>query len=275
MLVRQRRDVRIQSLERADMILGVLVAKGTAALRDITAATGLNKTTAYYLVESLVDLGFAERVSNGHGYCLGLRNLELGRALHRRLNIASESRASLIRLCTLSRETVNLAVPYIFDAMIIESMEGTHGVRATSYVGSRAPYYATACGKVILANLETDVRDSIIQSRPLDRMTSNTITNKQELEAQLVRIKVDGYATDMEEIELNAHCVAAPIWDGLNNIAGAISISGLASRLPEPVLIDLAKAIIHETRAISKALGAAVQVVVEGDSGQLQAHLRG
>lgn len=259
MPVRQRGGARIQSLARAGKILDVLVDKGTAALRDISGATGLNKTTAYYLVESLVELGFVERVGDGEGYRLGLRNLELGRAVQRRLDIVAASRPSLIRLCTLSRETVNLAVPYVFDAMIVESLEGTHGVRATSYAGSREPYHATACGKAMLAFMEPEVRSAIFQARPLDRITPSTITRREALEAQLELVRARGFATDMEEIELNAHCVAAPIWDGLGGVTGAISISGLASRLPLPVLGELAQAIIRETRAISKAMGGEAQ----------------
>lgn len=259
MPVRQRGGARIQSLARAGKILDVLVDKGTAALRDISGATGLNKTTAYYLVESLVELGFVERVGDGEGYRLGLRNLELGRAVQRRLDIVAASRPSLIRLCTLSRETVNLAVPYVFDAMIVESLEGTHGVRTTSYAGSREPYHATACGKAMLAFMEPEVRSAIFQARPLDRITPSTITRREALEAQLELVRARGFATDMEEIELNAHCVAAPIWDGLGGVTGAISISGLASRLPLPVLGELAQAIIRETRAISKAMGGEAQ----------------
>lgn len=269
---RQRGGARIQSLARAGKILDLLVAEGTMALRDISAAAGLNKTTAYYLAESLVDLGFVERVGDGEGYRLGLRNLELGRAVQRRMDIVAASRPSLIRLCTLSRETVNLAVPFVFDAMIVESLEGTHGVRATSYAGSREPYHATACGKAMLAFMEPKARDAIFQARPLERRTSNTITRRDALEAQLDLVKARGYATDLEEIELNAHCVAAPIWDGLGTIAGAISISGLASRLPLPTLAELAQAIMRETRAISKALGGDVQPAA--DSGLRRAQQR-
>jgi DNA-binding IclR family transcriptional regulator len=250
----QRNPTRIQSLARANKILDVLVANGVAALRDISEATGLNKTTVYYLTESLVDLGFAERVGDGQGYRLGLRNLELGRTVLRRVNIIAVSRPSLIRLCALSRETVNLALPYVFDAMIVESLEGTHGVRATSYAGSRAPYHATACGKAILAFLEPAVRESIYQARPLNRITPKTITEKDALEAQLAVVKARGYAIDMEETELNAHCVAAPIWDGLGNVAGAISVAALASRLSQSALTDLAQSIMRETNSISKIL---------------------
>jgi DNA-binding IclR family transcriptional regulator len=253
---RSGRPVRIQSLARASAILDVIAGRDVATLADIGAATGLNKTTAYYLVESLVALDFAERVGDGEGYRLGLRNLELGRAVQRRLDIVAVARPSLIRLCALSKETVNLAVPYVFDAMIVESLEGAYGLRSTAYAGSRAPYPSTACGKAMIAFLDPDARQAIYRARPLVAATPNTITRVDALEAQLAVIAARGYSLDIEENEIGAHCVAAPIFDGLGDVAGAISISGLASRLPLPALAELAKAIIAENALIGVALGA-------------------
>jgi len=255
-----RKEVRIQSLARASAILDVIAENGTVQLTELSAAVGLNKSTTFYLVESLADLGFAERAGDGKGYRLGLRNLELGRSVQRRLDIAAVSRPALMRLCALSKETVNLAVPYVFDAMIVESLEGAHGVRATSYAGSRASYHSTACGKAIVALLDSNVRDVIFAARPLTPVTPNTITRRDLLEAQLAEVRQRGFSLDMEENELGAHCVAAPIRDGLGDVAGAISISGLAARVPEASLIELAQAIMKETRLISKALGADAKV---------------
>src|SRR6267143_8902 len=79
-----------------------IAARGVVSLTDISEATGLNKSTAFYLVESLVDLALAERVTGRKGYALGLRNFALGRAVQRRLSIATLARPSLIRLCNLS-----------------------------------------------------------------------------------------------------------------------------------------------------------------------------
>lgn len=60
-LPKQARTVRIQSLARASVILEAISRNGTASLAVICKATGFNKTTAFYLLESLVDLGFVER----------------------------------------------------------------------------------------------------------------------------------------------------------------------------------------------------------------------
>lgn len=246
---------RIQSLARASAILEIIARKGSASLAEISAATGLNKSTAFYLVESLADLDLVERLEQRKGYCLGLRNLELGRAVQRRLDIATLGRASLVRLCHLSKETVNLAVPHVFDAMIVESLEGAYGVRATSYAGSRAAYHSTACGKAILAFLEEPVRRAIYEARGLPAVTANTVTRQDQLEDQLSTIRNDGYAIDNEENEIGANCVAVPILVGLSEVAGSISVSGLASRMDRPKLVDLAAIIAHEANAISILLG--------------------
>ena len=249
------RTPRIQSLARASAILDVIARTGSASLADISAATGLNKSTAFYLVESLVDLDLVGRLAERKGYCLGLRNLQLGRAVQRRLDIAALGRASLVRLCHLSKETVNLAVPHVFDAMIVESLEGAYGVRATSYAGSLAAYHSTACGKAILAFLEAPSRHAIYETRGLPPITINTVTRQDQLEHQLAMIRDTGYALDIEENEIGANCVAAPIRDGLGEIAGSISISGLAGRMDRAKLIDLAAAIATEASAISTLLG--------------------
>jgi len=250
----RRSKPRIQSLARADAILETIFTKGSATLTDISIATGLGKTTAYYMVETLSDLGFVERLPEG-GYTLGLRNVELGLAVQRRRDIPGICRPALIRLCSTSKETVNLALPFVFDCMIVESLEGSYGVRATSYAGSRAHYHSSACGKAILAFMPAEVRETLYSVRPFISMTPNTITDKAVLERELGDVRKRGFATDIEENELGAHCAAAPIRDRGGDVIGAISISGLASRFPKSQLKDVASLIITEAEKLSGLLG--------------------
>lgn len=247
--------MRIQSLARATAILEVISRKGVASLAAICQATGLNKTTAFYLLESLVGLGFAERAAPSRGYRLGLRNLEFGAAVQRRISLLEVSRPALIRLCAETKETVNLAVPYLLDALIIESLEGSYGVRATSYAGTRAPYHATACGKVILAQFEPAERQAIYAARALAAFTPNTITDVVALEAELEEARQAGYAFDLEEYEDSAHCAAAPIFDGFGRIAGSISLAGIKNRMTPAALKEAAALIAVETRTITARLG--------------------
>lgn len=249
-----RKDTRvhIQSLARANAILQVVEQNGVAPLAAIARATGLNKTTAFYLVSSLAELGFVERVDGG--FRLGLRNLELGKAVQRQTSIIEIAKPSLTRLCIATKETVNLAVPYLLDALIIESLEGIHGVRVTSYAGTRAPYHATACGKAILAHFDEASRFAVYQSRGLGSVTPKTLTCVETLEAQLVEIRRAGHAFDLEEMEDSAYCVSVPIFETFGNIAAAISVAGPKSRMTIETLTDIAKLIKVEVGEISRRL---------------------
>lgn len=246
--------VRIQSLARAGAILDALAAEGELGLAALSRRVGLGKSTAYYLAESLVALGFAQRSEDGQRYRLGLKNLEFGRAVQRRMSIAAIARPSLIALCARTKETVNLAVPYLLDALMVESLEGAYGVRATAYAGTRAAYHSTACGKALLAAFDSGTRRAIYAARALTPATPRTITDIAVLERQIAEIQRTGYALDLEENEIGAHCVAAAILDGFAQPAGAISVSGPAQRLPRRTLAEIARLLVAETRLISRTL---------------------
>ena len=251
---KDREPTRIQSLSRANAILDVIADQDAVSLTEIARRTGLNTTTVYYLVETLVSLGFVERTSASGGYRLGLRNLELGRTVQQRLDIAAAARPALMRLCAATKETANLCVPYLFEAMIVESVGGVYGIRATAYAGTRAAYHSTSGGKAILAYLDDEVRQTVYRVRPLRALTPKTITDIPVLEKQLKQVRREGVAYDFEENEEAAHCVAAPIFDGLGEIAGAISISGPMNRLTTETVMRLGAVIAVETEAITAEL---------------------
>lgn len=250
------RGTTIQALVRADAILEAVLRspQGRAKLSEIARATGLNKTTAFNLAESLVSLRYLARDETAKSYGLGLRNLQLGRAVQRHSNLAEASLASMMRLCRDTGETVNLAIPYIFEAMIVDSLEGSFTVRVTSYAGTPAPYHSTSCGKAILAYLATERRQSIYAVQPLVPCTPNTITDVAALERELETVREKGFAMDIEENELGAHCVAVPINDDIGDVIGSISVAGPTTRLKKHDLPRVAELILRETQLITERL---------------------
>src|SRR6185369_9052454 len=116
---RPNKEIRIQSLARADAIFAVL-ADGPrigCRLRDVAAATALAPSTAVTLLQSLVGLSLVEQAESGL-YRLGPRFHELSRQAESHQGLLELGRPSVIRLCQRSGEAVNLLVPGI-NAMII------------------------------------------------------------------------------------------------------------------------------------------------------------
>lgn len=94
---------------------------------------------------------------------------------------------------------------------------------------------------MLLAALAADERDAILKRTGLPARTPNTITNRAELEKQLLDISRQGYAVVQEEFEIGLTAVAVPIFNHVGNVIAAVSISGPAFRFsPEtdPGLIE-------------------------------------
>ena len=237
---------RIQSLARADSILtAVMNHEGAMPLSDLTEELGLNKTTVFNLAESLVVLGYLARSANTKGYNLGLRCLELGRKLAKDLPILEVSRPALRELCKVTGETVNLAVPYLQQAILIEALQSQQGVRATAYAGERSDYHSSACGKVLFANFPSERREWVFNNVEFTQHTEFTITDHKLLAEQLKEIQSQGYAVEQQENELGAFCVAVPIFGPFDEVVASISVSGVFSRMTnekvQAVLSELKK----------------------------------
>lgn len=246
---------RIQSLVRANAILQAISSApmGAARLTDIQQSTGLKKTTVHTLLETLVALGFVAHDRN-RNYQLGLRILQLGRLAETNIDLALLARPALIRLCHQTRETVNLALPGPTDALVISSLAEMHGVRATSYTGWRVFYHASALGKAMLAHFDEPHRQAIFDAARLVSLTKNTISSRRALEEALVTIRKDGFSIDLEEAEIGARAVAVPIVGATGHVYGAISVSGVASRLNIAKLKGIAALIHQEVTGIVAAL---------------------
>ena len=247
-------EPRIQSVGRIAAILKALLAapNGVLQLGELARTCGLIKTTAFTLVDSLVCVGLVDRAEFG-GYRLGLRNLAYGRAVERHLNIASIAGPGLLKLCALTRETVNLAVPRPLEAFIVESFEGSQNLRVTSYAGTSAPYHSTACGRALLAFQPRALVQSLYRMGRFVRFTEHTLVTPAAIEAALAKCRRVRWTVEREENEIGASCVAAPIFAG-GVVQAAISIAGPAARLDEASTKKFARVLLQETAAIGQAI---------------------
>jgi DNA-binding IclR family transcriptional regulator len=89
----------------------------------------------------------------------------------------------------------------------------------------------------------------------LKRLTPNTVGNLQELEAELFRVRKNGYACDLEENEPHIRCVAAPIWDHAGGVNASLSITAPVVRMAVTRLRQLAPLIQTAGVQISRELG--------------------
>lgn len=97
--------------------------------------------------------------------------------------------------------------------------------------------HCTALGKSILAFEPQHRIDEIIEYHGLEQQTSNTITDYDELMAELDRVRDQKFAIDDEESSQGKRCVAAPVMRD-DTAIGAIGVSGPVSRLEDNRISD-------------------------------------
>jgi DNA-binding IclR family transcriptional regulator len=86
-----------------------------------------------------------------------------------------------------------------------------------SAVGSRLPLHATGVGKVLLAYAPGEIQTAVLAK--LTRITPFTVTQPGKLEAELRRVRQEGFAQTNEEMSLGACSMAVPVRAGEQVVA--------------------------------------------------------
>ena len=217
-----------RSLSTAKAVLRVLslLAERPAGVRadEVAQTLGKSVSTAYYLLTSLCEEGFAVHESKGlYRPARGLEELtgvtEQADGMHQGLA------GTVDELFLLTRKRSYLGVVRAGRIEIV-AFRGRQGVPRIPGLGSeiRDSAHALALGKVVLSRLGRSGISRYV-SRGLKAFTPNTITTAAELEAELARVRRDGFAVEREEFDEKFCCLAAPIIDQRGRFVAALGLS--------------------------------------------------
>jgi DNA-binding IclR family transcriptional regulator len=119
----------------------------------------------------------------------------------------------------------------------IYEVSGSSSIVRHSQSTIQEPLHCTALGKSILAFEPQHRIDEIVDYHGLEQRTPNTITEYDELMAELEQVRAQKFAVDDEELTRGMRCVAAPVM-GDDTAIGAIGVSGPVSRLEDSRMSD-------------------------------------
>lgn len=207
-------------------------------LTALAARAGLPLTTAYRLVNELVEWGALVRRASGE-YVIGRRLWDLGLLAPVQSGLRQVASPFLHDLYAATLATVHLAVREDTSVLYIDRLSGHVSVPVVSDVGSRLPMHATGVGKVLLAHAPPDVQERVLAN--LTRVTAYTITQPGRLRAELRRVLRDGYAQTAEEMSLGACSVAVPIHTSDGAVVASLGIVVPSLARDRPRLVSALK----------------------------------
>lgn len=209
--------------------LSLLVAlgghAGGAGVSELAREAGVNVSTAHRLLGSMVPMGFVRFDELERKYTLGLKVFELSHQVPAVRSLSASAFPEIRKIADRTGEPALLAVLDGTEMMVVGQAEGRHQIQIRLTAGQRGPLYATSLGKVLLAFLPDEERQSIIERLELVPFTPNTITGPDELRGELDRTRELGYATVDEENEPGIRAVAVPIKNPSGRSVAAMSIA--------------------------------------------------
>lgn len=215
------------AMEKQLSIIDALDALGPSSLNQITAETGLVKSTVHHHLQILYQNGYVAR--DGEEYDISFRFLEIGNRKRLHMELFEVARPEID---TLAQETDELALLIVEEeglgAYVYKSI-GDKAVDLGSELGKQSYLNTTAPGKAILAFLPEERVDEIIERHGLHSKTDNTISDREQLYEELEMIREEGVAYDDEESLEGYRCVSVPIISN-DKVRGAISVAGPTSR---------------------------------------------
>jgi DNA-binding IclR family transcriptional regulator len=224
---RQRGPEGIQVIARTAEILRILrAAPGGLSQAELGDHIGLARSTVHRLLTALQDEGLVEAVTPRGRYRLGPAITRIAGAAWR--GSLGDLHPLLDQLARQADETVNLSVLARGTATIADQVPGAQRLRAVSAVGETLPLHATAAGKALLAAMTTAARQQALPAT-LARLTPATITARPALDAELGRIRAQGYATDHEE-HTDGVCAIAVSLGRLAEVPAAVAVQLPARR---------------------------------------------
>jgi IclR family transcriptional regulator, KDG regulon repressor len=245
-------------VESADRVLRVLESfepgERDISLGEIAERVGLPKSSVHRLLATLMGHHLVERDPETRRYRLGIRLFELGSAAIHERGLHSAAHPALEELSASTGETCHLAVLSGTEAVYVYKLDGPSSIIMSSRVGGRAPCHATSIGKVLTAWGGEDLFRTL-RSRPLRPYTANTITTVKAFEAELSRVREQGYALDLEEFEEGLRCIAAPVRDHSARVVAALGIAGPRRRFEDEQLGALAPLVVNAASQLSRNLG--------------------
>ncbi len=248
-------DYRIAVLEDAIRVLETFLhADHALSLAEITERTGLVKNKVFRILATLQANRFVARNVQGD-YTLGLRMVEFSQQVQSRDLLIQAAAPAMDWLVERTRETIFLGAIDGTDALVLSARESPQSVRLFGTVGRRVPIHTGGIPKVLLAFLDPDEREVMLDRISLDPITPFTFTDRAALVAFLDQIRTQGYVVTADDLDVGAVSIAAPVRDFSGRVVAGMSIAGPLSRFPDEKARAYTDLILQGTAQVSQALG--------------------
>lgn len=206
-------------------LLELIAAKDQfVSLQGLVEETGLPKPTLHRMLQQLEGAGLLIRQGDSRQYGTGARLRRLAENILLNATQHGARHGVLRNLVEEIGETCNVTALSGDEVIYLDRVETPEPLRFYLRPGSRVPVHCSASGKMLLSQFSPAQRHKLLAHSPLKAYTDSTLTDLEALEAELKKVRKNGYALDDEEFLPGLVCVAVlvPNPNGRSNMCVAV-----------------------------------------------------
>lgn len=224
------------------------------SLQSLVDELGLPKPTLHRMLQQLEGAGMIQRDGDGRQYSTGQRLRRMAENLLLNDTVHGARHAVLRQLVEEVGESCNITTCSGDEVLYLDRVETVAPLRFYLHPGSRVPVHCSASGKLFLAQMTPSQRRRLLAQASLSRYTNKTLTTVEQMEAEIERVRRDGYAFDDEEFLPGLFCVAVlvPAADG--------SKSNMAVAIQAPIMRMTAEKSLQCLPALQRAAAALADI---------------
>lgn len=244
----------LQSLDRGLQVLRAFNReRPRCTLSEVAAQTGLSRAVARRGLLTLQHLGYV--AAEGRRFFLTPRVLELGYSYLSSLDLNELAQEAMEELSRRVGESCSMAVLDGSEIIYVARVAVRRLMSVALGVGARLPAFAASMGRVLLAAKSDSDLGAWLRENTFRPITAHTVYKTRALQAEILKVRRQGYAFVSQELELGLCSVAVPLRSATGVTVCGLNVSMRYSNDVQAVALKKMLPALHEARhAIERSM---------------------
>lgn len=214
----------VQSLVRGLRVLRAFDREfSSPTLSQVAERTGLSRAVARRSLLTLQHLGYVG--SRDRSFFLTPRVLELGYSYLSSLDLTELAQQSMEHLAQRVGESCSMSVLDGNDIVYVLRVPVRRVMSLALGVGVRLPAFAASMGRVMLADLPDAALAAWLGAQKFRTYTPQTICTTSALKTEILRVRKQGYALVVRELDPGLCSIAVPIRASDGHVVAGLNVA--------------------------------------------------
>ena len=243
----------VKSLDRGlDILDYVARSPEPPSFSQLLGSLGIPRSSLFHLLTNLLSRNFLERDPTTERYRIGAEIAEIARKVQRP-SLSDRVTPLLRQLSSETGETCGFYVRVQDSVEVVASAISTQALSYTMKVGMNAPLYAVSAGKIVLAEMTSELLGQYLARVTLAPITPHTLRSKSRLKKEIQKVKTTGFAYSRDEFTLGITAMAVAVRSE-TKFHGAINLAVPTARFTADRDADFRAALQQAAQIIAKEI---------------------